>query len=97
MVNGNASEFIDRIYTCQDTVFIFHGVKYWFQGYMPDENSVHMEVFQVEPAVEDDDDYYVWEYNGNSISKGQEAFQKAPFFGGKTFWEVEKEIEWVDC
>lgn len=30
MVNGNASEFIDRIYTCQDTVFIFHGVKYWF-------------------------------------------------------------------
>lgn len=32
MINGNANEFIDRIYTCQDTVFIYQGIKYWFQG-----------------------------------------------------------------
>ena len=95
MINGNASEFIDRIYTCQDTVFVFHGVKYWFQGYMLDD-SVHMEVFQVEPPVEDDN-YYVWEYNGDSISEGQEAFQNAPIFDGKTFWEAEKDIKWIDC
>ena len=95
MIIGNANEFIDRIYTCQDTVFIFHSVKYWFQGYMLDD-SVHMEVFQVEPPVEDDN-YYVWEYNGDSISEGQEAFQNAPIFDGKTFWEAEKDIKWIDC
>ena len=93
MINGNASEFIDRIYTCQDTVFIYNGIKYWFQGYMPSDNAVHMEVFQTEPAA----DGYIWVYDGCSISEGQIAFQKAPIFNGKTFWEVEGEIEWVDC
>ena len=51
-----------------------------------------MEVFQVEPSKED----YIWEYNGNSISEGQEAFQNAPIFNGKTFGEVEKDIEWTE-
>lgn len=28
MLNGNVNEFVDRIYTCQDTVFIHKGRKY---------------------------------------------------------------------
>ena len=91
MINGNANEFIEMIYTCQDIVFIYDNVKYWFQGYITGE-KVHMEVFQVEPVKEG----YVWEYNGSSISQGQNAFQNAPIFNGKTFWEAEKDIEWVD-
>lgn len=93
MINGKANDFIDRIYSCQDTVFIFNDVKFWFQGYMLDDKSIHMEIFQVDPAKDD----YVWVYNGKSILEGQVAFQKAPIFNGKTFWEVEKDIEWVDC
>lgn len=92
MINGSPNEFIDRLYTCQDTVFIYKGVKYWFQGYMPDDNTVHMEVFQVDPAK----DGYVWEYDGNSISEGQDLFKSAPIFNGKTFWDAEDDIEWVD-
>ena len=60
---------------------------------MPNENTVHMEIFQIDPAAED----YVWEYNGSSIKEGQKTFQTAPIFDGKTFWEVEQEMEWVDC
>lgn len=26
-----------------------------------------------------------------------EAFEEAKIFDGKSFWEVEKEIKWVDC
>ena len=52
-----------------------------------------MEIFQIDPAKEG----YVWEYNGSSITEGQEEFQTAPIFDGKTFWEVEQEMEWVDC
>jgi hypothetical protein len=92
MINGNPNRFIDMIYTCQDIVFVYDKIKYWFQGYMIDD-KVHMEVFQYEPASE----RYVWEYNGPTCSEGQAAFQKAPFFNGKTFWQVEKDIEWVDC
>ena len=29
MLNGNVNEFVDRISTCQDTVFIYKGKKYW--------------------------------------------------------------------
>lgn len=92
MINGSSSEFIDMIYTCQDIVFVYNNVKYWFQGYMNGDH-VHMEVFQTEPAK----DEYVWEYNGKSLSEGQNEFQKAKIFNGKTFWQVEKDIEWVDC
>ena len=92
MINGDAGDFVDRIYSCQDTVFIYNGVKYWFQGYMPSPDTVHMEVVQVDPKR----DGYVWEYNGNSIREGQEAFQKASIFDGKTFWDAEKDIEWTD-
>ena len=52
-----------------------------------------MEIFQTDPDAEN----YVWEYNGSSIKEGQKAFQTAPIFDGKTFWEVEQEMEWVDC
>ena len=65
MINGNPNEFIDRIYTCQDTVFVYRGVKYWFQGYMPDDSTVHMEVFQVDPEK----DGYIWEYDGKTIEE----------------------------
>ena len=52
-----------------------------------------MEVFQYEPAK----DGYIWEYNGQSLSEWQEEFQKAAIFNGKTFRQVERDIEWVDC
>ncbi len=91
MINGNPYEFINTIYTCQDIIFAYQNIQYWFQGYMTDD-SVHMEVFQYKPAQ----DGYIWEYNGDSISEGQEAFQRALIFNGKTFWEAEKEIEWID-
>ena len=93
MINGNAGEFIDRLYSCQDTVFVYNGIKYWFQGYMTAGNLVHMEIFQTDPPM----DGYIWVYDGNSISEGQMAFQEAPIFNGRSFWDVEADIEWVDC
>ena len=92
MIGGSPTEFVDRIYSCQDTVFIYKGIKYWFQGYMPDENSAHMEVTQYQPSSERD----VWSYDGKTIEECQNAFLQAPIFDGKTFWEAEQEITWVD-
>ncbi|MCH3973388.1 MAG: hypothetical protein LKE53_11640 [Oscillospiraceae bacterium] len=92
MINGDVKEFVDRIYSCQDTIFVFQGIKYWFQGYTIPDKGVHMEVFQYQPPCEE----YVWEYDGKTITECQNAFLKAPIFGGKTFWNAESEIEWVD-
>lgn len=92
MNGGSVTDFVDRIYSCQDTVFVYHGIKYWFQGYTLSKDNVHMEVFQYEPPSEE----YLWEYNGKSIDECQKAFLSAPMFDGKTFWEAEKDITWVD-
>ena len=86
MVGGKPNDFLDRIYSCQDTVFVYNGIKYWFQGYMPDENSMHMEIIQYQPSSEKD----VWEYDGATIDECLNAFVHAPIFNGKTFWEAEK-------
>ena len=92
MINGKASEFVDRIYSCQDTIFIYEGVKYWFQGYTLPNGVVHMEVSQYQPSCEQP----VWEYDGKTIAECQTAFIEAPIFGGKSFWNAEQGIEWVD-
>lgn len=38
----------------------------------------------------------LWEINGYTKQESLNAFLKEPFFDGKTFWEAEKEMEWVD-
>lgn len=92
MTGGTAQEFVDYIYTCQDAVFVYKGIKYWFQGYMPTTDTVHMEVFQYEPPS----DGFIWEYDGKTIEECQQAFLSALIFDGKNFWDVEQDIAWID-
>ena len=92
MIGGNPNDFLDRIYSCQDTIYIYKGVKYWFQGYMPDPETVHMEVVQYQPSSEKE----IWSHNDTTIERCQQAFIKAPLFDGRSFWDAEQEIEWVD-
>lgn len=37
-----------------------------------------------------------WETEGKSMHECLSNFLKAPIFNGKTFWEAENEIKWVD-
>lgn len=92
MIDGNPYDFVKTVYTGQDIVFLFHGIKYWFQGYtIP--TGFHMEIFQCQPPEEE----FVWEHDDSSSEKCGDAFLTAPIFNGKTFWEAEQEIQWVDC
>ena len=92
MIGGNPNDFLNRVYSCQDTIFVYKRIKCWFQGYMPDDNSVHMEVTQYEPPS----DREVWSYDAATIDECWQAFIKASLFNGKSFWEIEQDIEWVD-
>lgn len=91
MINGNPHEFLEHIYSGQDTPYKFEGEKYWFQGFTV-EKGFHMEIFRCSPPYD-----YLWKYTGSSPLECMEEFQSAPIFDGKSFWDVEKEIEWVDC
>lgn len=91
MIDGDPHDFLDTVCSGQDIVYLYNGIKYWFQGYS--KNGInHMEVWQEEPPA----DGYVWTYDDADLQKCFEAFVEAPIFDGKTFWEAEENIHWVD-
>ena len=90
MINGNPHDFIDTVYSGQDIPFLFHNKKYWFQGYNKD-GGCHMEVMSCFPPYD-----YIWEHDSIDYQSCGDAFQKATIFDGKTFWEAEQDIEWLD-
>ncbi|MBQ9306325.1 MAG: hypothetical protein IJ229_00255 [Clostridia bacterium] len=92
MINGNPHDFVDTVYSGQDIIYVFRGIKYWFQGYTVAQGNCHMEIFQYSPPSETD----IWECDAATMEACLNAFLDARIFDGKTFWEVESEIEWVD-
>ena len=92
MINGNAREFIDGLYYGDERFFIFDGNKYFLQGYYVDGKPM-LEMYVVEnPAVD-----FAWRMVSNNSEYPVEEFENAKIFNGKSFWEIEKEIEWIDC
>ena len=92
MIDGNPNDFLNRIYSGQDTIFIFHGIKYWAQGYNNIDGGWHYEIVQYQPP----DDSFLWLIDTDSIDDCFKAFLDACIFDGMKFWEAEKEIHWVD-
>ena len=92
MIDGNPNDFLNSIYSGQDTVFVFENVKYWAQGYNRPNGGWHYEIAQYQPPS----DKFLWSINADSIDECFNAFLEAGIFGGKKFWDAEKNIQWVD-
>lgn len=91
MINGDPHDFIETIYSGQDILYKFSNKKFWFQGYNKD-GGFFMEIYHCEPPYED-----IWSCLGSDSGQCGDAFQEAVIFNGKTFWEAEQDIEWLDC
>ena len=94
MIDGNARDFINKLYY-EDHYAIYKANKYYFNGCQAKrlENGnedVKMEVYNLTL------DTTVFSVTRSNATDCLESFQNAPIFDGKTFWEVESEIEWVD-
>ena len=94
MIDGNAMEFISKLYY-EDAYAIFNANKYYFNGCqstrLDDGNeTVRMEVYNLTL------DTTVFSVTRSNATACLEVFQNATIFNGKTFWEVESEIAWVD-
>lgn len=94
MINGTVNDFLDSVYNLQEIIHIYHGKKYFLQGYGGFKNhaSYTLELQLWEPECK-----FLWSCSHPSLSECREDFLKAPLYDGKTFWEAECEIEWVDC
>lgn len=92
MINGDVNEFIDGLHYGDERFFLYDGNKYFLQGYRVD-NKPMLELYVIEnPAVD-----FEWRTISHDSQYPVEKFENAKIFNGKSFWEVEKEIEWVDC
>lgn len=92
MTNGNVNEFIDGLHYGDERFFLFEGNKYFLQGYYVDGKPM-LEIYVIEnPAVD-----FKWCMVSDNGEYPVEVFENAKIFNGKSFWEIEKEIEWVDC
>lgn len=92
MINGNVREFIDGLHYGDERFFIYDKCKYFIQGYFINEKPL-LELYILEP---EDNDFKWWAVSKDNNYPVTE-FENAKLFNGKSFWEVEKNIEWVDC
>lgn len=91
MKNGNINEFIDKLWSGEELIYTYNGKKYFSQGYILDDGRYRFELQQWEPEGN-----LLWKVEGLSNQESLEKFLKEPLFDGKTFWEIEKDAEWVD-
>ena len=90
MINGNIDEFMDKLWSGEELIYLYNGKKYISQGYIKDDKYI-FELQMWEPQEE-----ILWQISGHNNQESLEAFLKEPLFDGKQFWDIEKEIEWVD-
>lgn len=95
MIDGKATEFIDKLYY-EDHYVIYNGDKYFFNGCQTSKDStgsvinVTLEIYNLST------DKTIFSVTKSSATECVETLEDAPIWNGKTFWEVESQMQWVD-
>lgn len=111
MINGTIEQFLDTGWYSEATLF-YNGRIYWFEGNTDFETGITKFVVNSWKAKNYDDKYFgsyideetkdVAEYRQDFIAKNSDMdwikkeFLTAKIFEGKSFWEVEPELVWLD-
>ncbi|MCM1523374.1 MAG: hypothetical protein NC120_02840 [Ruminococcus sp.] len=92
MINGDVKEFINGLYYGDERFFTYNKSKYFIQGYSQNQKPM-LVLYVLEPA----DNNFKWQAVSENSDYPVSEFEEAKIFNGKTFWEAEQEIEWLDC
>ena len=92
MINGNVQEFVEGLHYGDERFFLYNGKKYFIQGYFENEKPM-LELYVLEPPDSD----FEWRVFSDDKNYPVAEFEEAKIFDVKSIWEIEKEIEWVDC
>lgn len=90
MTGGSAEEFVDALSLGIEKEFSFRGRTLFAQGGGAD-GTWQMTVAQWDPPEDD----HLWSTEAGTMRECFERFLEAPIFDGKTFWQVESELEWI--
>lgn len=95
MKGADVNDFIDHT-TFEECAVVYKGVKYFFHGLIFDRNKKEYSY-----AID------IWDSKGDCVKtvfnktattsqKCMELAQNEPIFEGKSFWEAEPDMEWVE-
>ena len=95
MINGNVNEFFDNMYHGDEFDILYKDKHYFIQSYYKNFKEYEHEIIvrQTIPELEND---RIFECKSNNPQQNIEVFQNAKIFDGKSFWDVEQEITWID-
>lgn len=92
MINGSVSEFVDHIHYGDELVFLFRNQKFFLQGFLEEDGRYALYLDRWDPPS----NTYIWTGRGDTHGYPVDDFLAAAIWDGKSFWDVEAEIEWVD-
>lgn len=109
MINGKLDQFLDTGWHSEATLFL-NGYIYWCEGQHDLKTGLTTFFIDKWAAVNEDNTYYhsllepdgslkwtrVLEIQDTNLDRIKQKFLEAPVFDGKTFWQVEKNIAWLD-
>lgn len=96
MENGEVTEFIDE-FTYEELYWKYNGETYFTDGVIFDSKKQKYSFFII--VVSDQNGWWVrdvYAFEGDSVSDCVKAFENAPIWNGRTFYEAESEMTWVD-
>ena len=95
MINGNVNEFLDEL-TYEDHYVLYKGKKYFFNGCQCQFDSNHKVISATIGVYNFSDNKELASFTENSIVACIDALSSAKLFDGKSFWDVEAKMEWID-
>ena len=96
MIDGNAKDFIDKL-SYEDHYVIYDGKKFFFNGCQVTKDEKGKIIKVVLEIYNLTCNSTIFSTSRLSISDCITDFENAKIWNGKTFWEVEKDMQWVDC
>lgn len=109
MINGHLDQFLDTGWYSEATLF-YNGNIYWCEAQL--NTDTKMTTFFVDKwaATNEDNTYYhsllekdgtlkwnrVFEMKCEDMDFVKKCFLEAPIFDGKNFWQIEKELAWLE-
>ena len=109
MKNGSLDQFLDTGWYSEATLF-YNGHIYWCEAQHSTDKNITT-FFVDRWAVENEDNIYyhsileedgtlkwerIFEVEGEDLGYIKKQFLEAHIFDGKTFWQVEEQIAWLE-
>ena len=109
MINGNLDQFLDTGWYSEAELF-YNGYLYWCEDTYDSKKNLHsFKIDKWRAKTEDRKSYHsilnkngeldyvrIYEETGEDIELIKKHFLEADIFDGKSFWQIESEIAWLD-